>query len=38
MMQNMVSVMTSASCLTAFSRALMIVFKPGNEKKERKTE
>ena len=34
MMQNMVSVMTSASCLTAFSRALMIVFKPGNEKKK----
>ena len=24
----MVSVMTSANCLTAFSRALMIVFKP----------
>ena len=35
MMQNMVSVMTSASCLTAFSRALMIVFKPRNEKKEK---
>ena len=26
--QNIVSVMTSASCFTAFSKALMIVFKP----------
>ena len=29
--QNIVSVMTSASCFTAFSKALMIVFKPEKE-------
>ena len=32
--QKMVSVMTSASCLTAFSRAFMIVFKPAKRERE----
>ncbi len=31
--QNMVSVMTSANCFTAFKRALIIVLRPENKKK-----
>ena len=33
MRQNMVKVITSASCLTAFNSALMIVFKPVSKKR-----
>ena len=32
--QNIVKVITSANCLTALSRALIIIFRPENMKKE----